>query len=153
VTEKLDPGQEKEWNLLYDRIRELLQPSEEGKDYVLMDYNYGAYGHRIEGESPKLVMPEVVKSLQKLLIEYPNWEIVIALDGAGGVIIRDDGIIDGLQRHDLSEEFQTIEYEGSRPLGSQFGDIMYSDLSLSFNMGSPMNVHIPDDASIKKLLK
>jgi hypothetical protein len=152
VTEKLDSEQENEWNLLYDRITELLQPAEEGRDYALMD-NFGAYRHRIEGESPKLVIPDVVKSFHKLLIEYPNWEIVIALDGAGGVIIRDDGIIDGLQRHDLSEEFQTIEYEGSRPLGSQFGDIMYSDLSLSFNMGSPMNVHIPDDASIKKVLK
>ncbi len=152
MTEKADPEQEKEWNLLYDRISELLQPAEEGRDYLLMD-NFGAYRHRIEGESPKLVMPDVVKSLHKLLIEHPSWEIVIALDGSGGVIIRDDGIIDGLQRQELAEEFQTIEYEGSRPLGSQFGDIMYSDLSLSFNLGSPMNVHIPEDASIKKLLK
>jgi hypothetical protein len=152
VTEKLDPEQEKEWNLLYDRITELLQPSEEGKDYALMD-NFGAYRHRIEGESPKLVMPDVVKSLHKLLIEYPSWEIVIVLDGSGGVVIRDDEIIDGLQRQDLAEEFQTIAYEGGRALGSQFGDIMYSDLSLSSNMGSPMNIHIPADASIKKLLK
>ena len=152
MTEKLDPEQEKEWNLLYDRITELLQPSEEGEDYTMMD-NFGAYAHRIEGESPKLVMPDMVKSLHKLLIEYPNWEIVIVLDCAGGVIIRDDEIIDGLRRQDLAEEFQTIEYEGSRPLGSQFGDIMYSDLSLAFNMGSPMNIHIPEDTSIKKLLK
>jgi len=152
VTEKLDPEQEKEWNRLYDRITELLQPFEEEKDYALMD-NFGAYRHRIEGESPKLVVPDVVKSLHKLLIEYPNWEIAIVLDGSGGVIIRDDEIIDGLQRQDLAEEFQTIEYEGSRPLGSRFGDIMYSDLTLSSNVGTPMNVHFPEDDSIKKLLK
>jgi hypothetical protein len=153
VTEKLDPGQQKEWNLLYHRIRELLQPSEEGKDYVVMDCNYGAYGHRIEGESPKLVMPEVVKSLQELLIEHPYWEIVIVFSDSGGVVIRDDEVIDGLQRQDLAEELQTIKYEGSRPLGSRFGDIMYSDLTLSSNVGTPMNIHMPEDASIKKLLK
>jgi hypothetical protein len=152
VFDKLDPEQEKEWSLLCDRITELLRPSEEGKDYALMD-NFGAYRHRIEGECPKLVMPDVVKSLHRLLIEYPNWEIVIVLDGAGGVIIRDDEIIDGLQRQELAGEYQAIEYEKSRPLGSQFGDIMYSGLSFSSNMGSPMNIHMPDDTSIKKLLK
>ena len=152
MTEKLDPEQEKEWSLLCARIAELLQPSEEGKDYALME-NFGAYRHRIEGESPKLVMPEVVKSLQGLLIEHPYWEIVIVFGDSGGVVIRDDEIIDGLQRQDLAEELQAIKYEGSRPLGSRFGDIMYSDLTLSSNVGTPMNIHMPEDASIKKLLK
>jgi hypothetical protein len=65
--------------------------------------------------------------------EYPNWEIIISVDGphdeqrsAHGLVVRDDEIIDGLQRQDLPKEFQTIEYEGSRPAGSRFGDIVYS---------------------------
>jgi len=61
-----------------------------------------------------------------LLIGYPNWEIVVALDSFGALVIRDDEIIDGLRRENLSKEFRTIEYEGSRPQESRFGDIMYS---------------------------
>ena len=42
------------------------------------------------------------------------------------LIIADDEIIDRLQRDYFPEEFKTIEYEGSRPLGSRFGDVIYS---------------------------
>jgi hypothetical protein len=73
------------------------------------------------------VQPVVIESLQKLLIGYPNWEIVVALGRTfGGLVIRDDEIIDGLRRENFPKEFQAIEYEGSRPQGSRFGDIMYS---------------------------
>jgi hypothetical protein len=73
------------------------------------------------------VQPVVVKSLQKLLTRYPNWEIVIALGREfGGLVIRDDEIMDGLRRENLPEEFKMTEYEGSRLQGSRFGDIMYS---------------------------
>jgi hypothetical protein len=97
------------------------------KDYLLVDDNLGLYKHRIEANKLELVQPVVVKSLQKLLIEYPNWEIVVALGRKfGGLVTRDDEIMDGLRRENLPKEFQTIEYEGSRPQGSRFGDIMYS---------------------------
>jgi hypothetical protein len=99
----------------------------EQKDYLLGDDNLGLYKHRIEANKLELVQPVVVKSLQKLLIGYPNWEIIIALGRSfGGLVIRDDEIMDGLRRENLPKEFQTIEYEGSRPQGSRFGDIMYS---------------------------
>jgi len=75
----------------------------------------------------------VIKSLQTLLSTYPNWEIVIAVGSPEkknwppmGLVIRDDEIIDGLQRQYFSNEFQNLEYEGSRPQGSQFGDVIYS---------------------------
>jgi hypothetical protein len=42
------------------------------------------------------------------------------------VVIRDDQIIDGLQRRYLPKEFETIAYEGSRPMRSRFGDGIYS---------------------------
>ena len=40
-------------------------------------------------------------------------------------IIGNNEIIDGLQRQYFPEEYKTIEYEGSRPLGSRFGDVIY----------------------------
>jgi hypothetical protein len=75
----------------------------------------------------QFVQPIVAKSLQKLLIGYPNLEIVVALGrGFGGLVIRNDEIMDGLRREYLPEEFKILEYKGSRPQGSKFGDVMYS---------------------------
>jgi hypothetical protein len=128
----LQEEQQKEWSALYDQIRGVLQQFGQEddfpdvKDYLLVDDNLGLYQHRVETDKLEFAQPAVVASLQKVLIGYPNWEIVIALGRFGGLVIRDDEIIDGLQRQHLPEELQTIEYEGSRPQGSQFGDLMYS---------------------------
>jgi hypothetical protein len=86
-----------------------------------------------------------------LLKQYPNWEIVIAFGSSGAVVIRDDEIIDGLERQSLPKDFKAIAYEGSRPLGSRFGDIMYTGLTLASSPG--FSVHIPDDSSLAKLMK
>jgi len=133
MTSELDAEQEREWALLYGQIKAVLQrygeedDAGEEKDYLLVDDNLGWYRHRIETGKLELLRPVVVKSLQKLLIGYPNWEIVVAFGRSfGGLVIRDDEIMDGLRRENLPKQFQTIEYEGSRPQGSKFGDIMYS---------------------------
>jgi hypothetical protein len=133
MTSELDAEQEREWAVLYDQIKSVLQQyghendGAEEKDYLLVDDNLGLYRHRIEANKLELVQPAVIKSLQKLLIGYPNWEIVVALGRTfGGLVVRDDEIMDGLRRENFPKEFQTIEYEGSRPQGSKFGDIMYS---------------------------
>jgi len=132
MTSELHAQQEREWAILYDQIKSVLQQygeaddGTEEKDYLLVGDNLGWYKHTIETNKLELVQPAVVKSLRELLIGYPNWEIVVALGSFGGLVIRDDEIIDGLRRENLSKEFQTIEYEGSRPQGSRFGDIMYS---------------------------
>ena len=132
MTSELHAQQEREWAILYDQIKSVLQQygeaddGTEEKDYLLVGDNLGWYKHTIETNKLELVQPAVVKSLRELLIGYPNWEIVVALGSFGGLVIRDDEIIDGLRRENLPKEFQTIEYEGSRPQGSRFGDIMYS---------------------------
>jgi hypothetical protein len=129
---ELRAQQDREWAIRYDQIKSvLLQHGEaddgaEQKDFLLVDDNLGLYRHRVETNKLQLVQPVVVKSLQKLLMGYPNWEIVVALGREfGGLVIHDDEIIDGLRRENLPEEFKMIEYGGSRPQGSRFGDIMY----------------------------
>jgi hypothetical protein len=93
----------------------------------LVGDNLGLYRQRIETNKLHFVQPIVVKSLQKLLIGYPNWEIVVGLGREiGGLVIRNDEIVDGLRRENLPEEFKMLEYEGSRPQGSKFGDVVYS---------------------------
>jgi hypothetical protein len=149
MTDNVSMEQEREWNLLYEQIREMLrQVGDEEKNYCLLDCNMGLYRQRVETERLEFVQPAVIKSLQELLIGFPNWEIAIVVGNGGGVVIRDDEIIDGLQRQHLPKEFQTIEYEGSRPLGSQFGDIMYSGLSIAVAPG-PFGIHLPQDANIQ----
>jgi hypothetical protein len=133
MANELCAEQDREWAILYDQIKSvLLQYGEaddgaEQKDFLLVDENLGLYRHRIETNKLQLVQPVVVKSLQRLLMGYPNWEIVVALGREfGGLVIRDDEIMDGLRRENLPEEYKILEYEGSRPQGSRFGDIMYS---------------------------
>src|SRR5262249_16250430 len=101
--------------------------------YHLIDDNLDFHRQKIETEELKFIMPTVVKSLQQLLIGYPDWEIVMALASPDKavrpgmiLVIPDDTITDGLQRQYLPEELRTIQYEGSRPLGSKFGDVIYS---------------------------
>jgi len=122
----------REWTLLYDAIKEILERlaeedvGGERKDYLLVEDNLGSWQHRIETDKLELIQPSVIKSLQKLLNGYPNWEILMALSKFGGLVIRDDEIMDGLRRENLPEELRTITYEGSRPQGSHFGDTLYS---------------------------
>jgi len=132
--------QGREWLALYSQIRALLQQfgkeddSSGEKDYLLVSDNLGLWQHRIETSNLEMVKPVVIKSLQKLLSGYPNWEIAITIGSPGKekswpsmcLIIGDNEIIDGLQRQYFPEEYKTIEYEGSRPLGSRFGDVIYS---------------------------
>jgi len=139
VASDIREEQERQWTELYHRIRAVLQRygeedvAGERKDYHLIDDNLGFHRHKIETEELKFIMPIVVKSLQKLLIGYPNWEIVMAIASPDKkmrphmiLVIRGDEIIDGLQRQYLPDELRSIQYEGSRPLGSKFGDVIYS---------------------------
>src|SRR5437867_1656969 len=110
--------QHREWTALYDKIQELLRPLGEEddtevqgdsyvyvrRDYLLVDDNWGSYQHKIETSNIEFMRPALVKSLQKLLVEYPNWEITLTLCAsedktrpAMGLVILDDEIIDGLR--------------------------------------------------------
>jgi hypothetical protein len=157
MADDIPSERDREWPLIRDRIKEILLPYQEHDagqkiDYHLVDDDAGLYRRRIETQRPELVEPAVIKSLQSLLLkQYPNWEIVIAFGSSGAVVIRDDEIIDGLERQSLPKDFKAIAYEGSRPLGSRFGDIMYTGLTLASSPG--FSVHIPDDSSLAKLMK
>lgn len=120
-------NQEAEWELIYNEINRVLEPYGKedafGKgDYLLVDDNWGNHQQKIEVQNLNLIKPEIVKSLQKILAPYPDWEIVIAIDVRErkvdwppmGLTVRSDEIIDGLQRQYLPTEFQTLKYKGSR---------------------------------------
>ncbi|HVZ52140.1 MAG TPA: hypothetical protein VG986_09250 [Pseudolabrys sp.] len=122
-----DVQQDKEWNALYQKIVHLLSRwgTEEYRgraDYLIVDDNYGWNRQTIEIHNLKMLKVEIVKELQSLLTDYPNWTIVIAVDIPGqehwppmGVTIRAHEIIDGLQRKYLPEQFRFLNIPGSRP--------------------------------------
>jgi hypothetical protein len=66
--------------------------------------------------------------------------IVIAVDVPGkenewpsmGLVVRHQEIVDGLKREYFPSEFQNIQYEGSRPMGSRFSDAMHSEATRTF---------------------
>ncbi|MEJ0078198.1 MAG: hypothetical protein WDO17_22710 [Alphaproteobacteria bacterium] len=69
-----------------------------------------------------LLRPDIVKGLQRIIADFPEWEIVYTVAVRGhygdwpdmGLYIRAQEIIDTLQRQYFPKEFQTIRYEGSR---------------------------------------
>jgi len=143
----LKAEQDREWRLLYEQIKEVLQQGGEEwdfrqnkGDYLLVDDNMGWCQHKIELQNLNLLKPAVIKSLQRLLAAYPDWEIVIAVDIPGkenewpsmGLVVRDHEIVDGLKREYFPIEFQNIQYEGSRLMGSRFSDVMYSEATRTF---------------------
>lgn len=120
--------QERIWIELYDRLRERLEKFgtedvDRSADSWIHDENWGTLQHKVYIRNLALLRPNVVKSLQQLLLPYPDWEIVVAVSVPGpgdawpdmGLTIRAHEIIDGLKRQYFPKEFQDIRYEGSRP--------------------------------------
>lgn len=118
----------KEWNELYERLNVLLQQygkdDMDGGDYFLVDENFERYTHQVEMHRWHMLRPEIISSLQKLLVGYPDWEIEISvripeegfwIDPGQGLTLHDDEIIDALDRTLLPEEYRDLKYEGSRP--------------------------------------
>jgi hypothetical protein len=70
----------------------------------------------------KLLQPSIVYQLQKIVRDFPGWEIVysVAVDGHFddwpnmGLYVRPNEIVDTLQRQYFPTEFQDISYRGSR---------------------------------------
>lgn len=123
----IDSGQDREWQTLYTRISETLdqfgrKDAFGNGDYWLIDDNWGARRHLLEIQNLDLLKPHVVKSLQSLLNDYPDWEISAGVDvikdnrnwPGMGLIIYSDEIIDKLERDYLPAEFRDLRYEGSR---------------------------------------
>jgi hypothetical protein len=101
------------------------------KDYHLFKERTWAYRHLIFTDSSQFVRSQAVKSLQCILDDFPDWEIVICVINQESdsedvrqygfewpdsqIIIRDDEIIDSLNRDRLPMEFRDVVIEGSRP--------------------------------------
>jgi hypothetical protein len=119
---------EKEWNELYERIKAVLKPYGEddidGGDYYVVDENFEQYVHQVELHNLEMLRPEIIKAMQGVLTAYPDWEIEISvssrkpkisIDPGEGLTLRNDAIIDGLDRKRLPKEYRSLVYEGSRP--------------------------------------
>jgi hypothetical protein len=128
-----------EWLRLYRRIKTVLKRhgredhwNDEGfhvADYLIVDDNWGNLSHKVEIHNLQMLQPTVVKSLQSVLRDYPEWDIIVEVDVPGteeswppmGLIVRDDKIYDALEREHLPKEFQSLAYEGAVPLATQEG--------------------------------
>lgn len=115
--------QEKQWLVLHDRITEVLdrfgRKDAFGKgDYWLVDDNWGWYRQQVEIQNLDLLKPQVVRRLQAVLAEYPDWDITVRVDVPGteerwpgmGLVIYHDEIVDELRREFLPAEFGEIRY-------------------------------------------
>ena len=124
--------QDSQWEALYQAIKkELAQWGVENAfgdgDYLVVDDNYGHRRQIVEVHKVKMLRPDIVTALRKLLDGYNGWEIVMAVNVPGppperkrlwppmGVTIRKHEIIDGLLRQYLPPEFSNVHYAGSRP--------------------------------------
>jgi hypothetical protein len=77
-----------------------------------------------EGRSSKSesARPSIIKQLQDLLADYPDWEITVRVDIVGqedtlsamGLLIASDELFDDLQREFLPSEFRNFTYPGSK---------------------------------------
>jgi hypothetical protein len=123
-----DAKQERDWQALHDRITETLnrfgKKDAFGKgDYWLVDDNWGPELHQLEFRNLSLLRPEVIKSLQALLADYPEWQITVCADVPAprsiwpprDITIYHDEIIDDLRREFLPVEFRSFIYEGAGP--------------------------------------
>lgn len=115
--------QEQQWLVLHDRITEVLdrfgRKDAFGKgDYWLVDDNWGWYRQQVEIQNLDLLKPQVVRRLQAVLAEYPDWDITVRVDVPGteerwpgmGLVIYHDEIVDELRREFLPAEFGEIRY-------------------------------------------
>ena len=92
-------------------------------DFWVDTHDWGTPQQKVYFRNLKMLRTPVIAELQRLLLRFPSWEIIIALSVPGkddiwpdmGLVIRANEIIDGLQRQYLPREFQDIRYEGSRP--------------------------------------
>ena len=106
TNERLD----REWNELYAHIKSALlkygQDDIDEGEYFVVDQISSSYVHQIEMHKLHMLQPEIIKSLQCLLKDYPDWEIEISIcihrnisiEPGEGLTLRDNKIVDALDR-------------------------------------------------------
>lgn len=119
--------QERVFSILYDQalryLSEFGRDDWSGGDFWLLEDNYGPQQHKLHIYNYRMLAPAIIRGLQTLLEEHPDWAWVVVVLPHGvpdgwpemGLIVRKHEIIDGLKRELSPEEFQSLKYEGARP--------------------------------------
>lgn len=123
-----DEQQVEIWLRLYEEVATVLSrygrmDSSGHADYWINEDNYGWNRISIGANNLKMLYPEIVNSLRRLLSELPGWELTLAVDlleketswPKMGLTIRKHEIIDGLQRELFPPEFRHFAYADARP--------------------------------------
>jgi hypothetical protein len=128
ATEDDEEAQAKAWETLYGKLRRLLnrygtEDIDRSADFWIDDDNMGVSQHAIYVRNLRLLDPAIIANLQRLLAEFPGWDIVVIVSVPEkddvwpdmGLTVRAHEIIDGLQRHYFPEPYRNFSYAGSRP--------------------------------------
>jgi hypothetical protein len=91
-------------------------------DYSVLGDYWGYPQVRVGVHDLRLIHPHIIKWLQNILAQFPGWEIVVVVAIRGhyydwpdmALYVRAHEIFDTLQRQYFPEEFQRLEYDGSR---------------------------------------
>jgi hypothetical protein len=118
--------QERVWDILYGRLNRMLprfgkEDFREPGDYYVFDDNWGSKQHKITMYNLAMFRPEVIRVLQSVLADFPDWEIIVVpyVRGEGdswpdmGLAVRAHEIIDGLHWQYFPNDMQ-FQYPGSR---------------------------------------
>ena len=133
MRESTGKQREKQWKELYERTKRALEPygadDEAGGDYFVIDLVPNDNVQMVEMHRLHMLRPHIIKSLQRLLVDFPDWEMEVfvispeekvILDPDSGLVLRVNGIIDALDRSSLPEKYRDFVYEGSRPPPKDF---------------------------------
>lgn len=128
-----DKQRTKVWKELHERTKRALEPygvdDDAGGDYFVIDLIPNDNVQMVELHRLHMLRPHIIKSLQRLLVDFPDWEIEVfvlspeekvIIDPDSGLLLRSDGIIDALDRSLLPEKYRDFVYEGSRPPPKDF---------------------------------
>jgi hypothetical protein len=123
----------KAWRELHQRTKRALEPygadDEAGGDYFVIDLVPNDNVQMVEMHRLHMLRPHIIKSLQRVLVDFPDWEMEVfvispeekvILDPDSGLVLRANGIIDALDRSSLPEKYRDFVYEGSRPAPKDF---------------------------------
>ena len=131
ITHKLTREQfTKEWKALHARIKSVLvkfgENNSAGGDYCVIDRipRKNERVQMVEIHRLHMLRPQIIKTLQRALVDYPEWRIEVfvlspeeytIISPEEGLLLLSDEIIDALDRSMLPKKYQDLVYEGSRP--------------------------------------
>lgn len=123
---RADEQRRNEWEEVYKRTKRALEPfgtdDEAGGDYFVIDLFPNDKVQMVELHRLHMLRPEIVKLLQSLLVDFPDWQMEILVISPeedifitveSGLVIQRDVILDALDRNELPEKYRFV-YEGSR---------------------------------------